>query len=214
MQQSLIMWEIILSVAVGKLMLNVITWRMSRMKRYFSVQTPLRNTREKGRENLQDFSPIHPLLFPARLVAQKAVERWYLWLPDILGKKWSSSWMDSPFHVISQCQRLCCASTHILLLSLSNKVPCQWVYFFNRLLKLIWLWIKMLLTLWQCKWIQNEALLKEGMMESLQGSILIVPSWLCIRFTQNKTAFSCANLQVLCGFWDSRGFLSSHSSLL
>lgn len=78
MQHHLIMGEIILSVAIGKVMLDVITLRMSRMKRYFSVQTPLRNVREKGQENLQDFYSIHPLLFPAHLVSQKAVERWYL----------------------------------------------------------------------------------------------------------------------------------------
>lgn len=72
MQHSLMMGEIIFSDAIGKVMLNVITLRMSRMKRYISVQTPLRNIREKGQENLQDFSSIHALLFPAYLASQKA----------------------------------------------------------------------------------------------------------------------------------------------
>lgn len=78
MQYLLIMEEIILSVAIGKVMLNVITLRMSRTKRYFSAQTPLRNVREKKQENLQDFNSIHPLLFPAHFLLQKDVEGWYL----------------------------------------------------------------------------------------------------------------------------------------
>lgn len=69
MQHSLVIGEIILSVATEKVMFNVLTPQISGIKTQFSVQTPLRSVREKGQENLQDFSSIHPLLFPADLVS-------------------------------------------------------------------------------------------------------------------------------------------------